>query len=91
MSFGKGLIFRGYCVMRPFTLTVLPRTKYSITCIQRPLNGSNESGLLQQVIFKCRFYKVDLRRVDVSEQWSLRAGGLLEQVVSNTSSTVHHT
>ena len=36
---------------------------YSITCIQRPLKGSNESGLLQQVVFKHRFYKVDLRRV----------------------------
>ena len=24
---------------------------YSITCIQRPLKGSNESGLLQQVVF----------------------------------------
>ena len=31
-------------------------TLYSITCIQRPLNGSNESGLLQQVVFKCKFY-----------------------------------
>ena len=29
---------------------------YSITCIQRPLKGSNEIGLLQQVVFKCRFY-----------------------------------
>ena len=28
---------------------------YSITCIQRPLKGSDESGLLQQVVFKCRF------------------------------------
>ena len=28
---------------------------YSITCIQRPFKGSNESGLLQQVVFKCRF------------------------------------
>ena len=33
---------------------------YSISCIQRPLKGSNESGLLQQVVCKCRFYKVDL-------------------------------
>ena len=30
--------------------------QYSITCIQRTLKGSNESGLLQQVVFKCRFY-----------------------------------
>ena len=29
-------------------------TNYSITCIQRPLKGSNESGLLLQVVFKCR-------------------------------------
>ena len=48
--------------------------KYSITCIQRALKGSNESGLLQQVVFNCRFYFVDLRRVAVSEQWSLKAG-----------------
>ena len=27
-----------------------------ITCIQRPLKGSYESGLLQQVVSKCRFY-----------------------------------
>ena len=24
---------------------------YSITCVQRPLKGSNGSGLLQQVVF----------------------------------------
>ena len=62
---------------------------YSITCIQRPLKGSNESGLLQQVVFKFRFYSVDFRRVVVSEQWSLKAGGLLIQVVSNAGITVH--
>ena len=61
---------------------------YSITCIQRPLTGSNESGLIQQVVFKCRFCWVDLRRAVVSEQWSLKAGGLLIQVVSNTGFTV---
>ena len=61
---------------------------YSITCIQRLLKGSNESGLLQQVVFKCRFYEVDLRRGAVSEQWSLKAGGFLLQVVSNTGLTV---
>ena len=60
----------------------------SIICIQRPLMGSNENGLLQRVIFKCRFYQVDLRRVAVSEQWSIKAGGLLIQVVSNTGLTV---
>ena len=48
---------------------------YSITCIQRPLKGSNESGLLQLVVFK--YYWYDLGRVVVSEQWSLKAGGLL--------------
>ena len=29
--------------------------RYGITCILRPLKASNESGLLQQVVFKCRF------------------------------------
>ena len=38
----------------------LQMTKYGISCIQRPLKGSNESGLFQQVVFKCRFFKVDL-------------------------------
>ena len=71
--------------MGPYSLTNL---KYSITCIQRPLKGSNESGLLQQVVFKYRFYQVDLRRAVVSEQWSLKAGGLLIQVVSNIGLTV---
>ena len=28
----------------------------SITCIKRPFKGSNESGLIQQVVFKYRFY-----------------------------------
>ena len=40
------------------------------------------------MVFKCRLYQVYLRRVDVSEQWSLRAGGLLIQVVSKTGLTV---
>ena len=52
--------------------------------------GSNESGLLHQVVFKYRFSKVDLRKVDVPEQWFLKAGGLLIQVVSNTGLTVPH-
>ena len=30
-------------------------TRYSITCIQRLPKGSNKSGLLQQVVLKCRF------------------------------------
>ena len=29
-------------------------TSGSITCIQRTPKGSNKSGLLQQVVFKCR-------------------------------------
>ena len=52
------------------------RINYSITSIKRALKGSNEHGLLQQVVFKCRFYKVDLRRVVVSEQWSLNTVSL---------------
>ena len=44
------------------------RKVYNTTCIQKPLKGSNQ--------FKCRFYSVDLRRVVVSEQWSLNTGGL---------------
>ena len=35
--------------------------------VKKALEGSNESGLLQQVVFKCRFYQVDLKRVVVSE------------------------
>ena len=62
---------------------------YSITCIQKPLKGSNESGLFQQVVFACRFYSIDLRRVVVSEKWSLKAGVLLIQVVFNTGLTVY--
>ena len=31
-------------------------TIYCITCVQRPLKESNESGLLQQMFFKCWFY-----------------------------------
>ena len=36
--------------------TYSPFPIYSITCIQRPLKGSNESGLLQQMVHKCKFY-----------------------------------
>ena len=53
-------------------------------CIQRPPKGSNKSVLLQQVVFKCRFYYVDTRKDIVSEQWSLKAVDCLIQVVSNT-------
>ena len=63
-------------------------SRYSITCIQRPLKGSKENGLLQQVVFRCRFYSVDLRQIIVSEQWYLKADDLLIQVVSNTGLTV---
>ena len=52
--------------------------------VKKPLKGSNERGLLQQVVFKCRLYQADLRRDVVSEQWSLKAACLLIQVVSNT-------
>ena len=41
---GRSLIIRYYFA------------QYSITCIQRGLKGNNESGPLQQVVFKCRFY-----------------------------------
>ena len=61
-----------------------------MTTTRRPFKGSNESGLLQQVVFKCRFYYVDLRRVAVSEQWSLKEGGLLIQMVSKPGLTVYN-
>ena len=64
------------------------RTKYSITFIQRPSKASNESGLLQEVVFKCRLYQIDLRRGVVSKQLSLKAVDCLIQVVSNTGLTV---
>ena len=46
--------------------------------------GSNKSGLLQQIVFKCRFYLVDLRRGVVSEHWSLKAVDCIIQGVSHT-------
>ena len=61
---------------------------YSISCIQRPPKGSNKSGLLKQVVLKRWFYLVDFRRGLVSEQWSLKSGGCLIWVVSNTGLTV---
>ena len=69
-------------------IDISSRRKYSITCIQRPFKASDKNGLLQHMVFKCRFYLVDLRRVAVSEQWSLKAGGLLIPVVSDTGVTV---
>ena len=54
------------CAMSTLSAVTLPvegdivitagKPKYSIICIQRPLKGSNKSGLLQQVVFKCRLY-----------------------------------
>ena len=32
------------------------KIQYSRTCIQRLLKESNENDLLQQVVYKCRFY-----------------------------------
>ena len=61
---------------------------YSITCIQRPPKGGNKSGLLKQVVFKCRFYYAKIERGVVSEKWSLKAEDCLIQVVSNTDFTV---
>ena len=58
--------------------------KFSITRVQRPRKGSNKSGLLQQVVFKCKLYQVNLIRGVVSGQWSLKAVDCLIQVVSNT-------
>ena len=71
-------------VLKTFSFNAVTSFNYSITCLQRPLKGNNKNGLLQQVVFKCRFCSVDLIRVVVSEQWSLKAGGLLIQVISNT-------
>ena len=61
---------------------------FTKTCIQRPPKGSNKSGLFQQVVFKYRFYKADLQKVVVSEEWSLKAVVCLIQVVSNPGLTV---
>ena len=63
---------------------------YSITCIQRPPKGSKKSGLLQEVVFKCRFDVVGFRRALASEQWSLKTMDCLMQVVFNTGYTVIH-
>ena len=63
-------------------------SNYSITCIQRPPNGSNKSGLLQQVVKKYMFYQLDFTSSVVSEQWSLKAVNCLIQVVSDTGLTV---
>ena len=49
--FGKELTCLAYSTIRwDLGLTSHPKD-YSITCIQRPLKGSNESGLLQEVVF----------------------------------------
>ena len=64
------------------------RLIYTKTCIQRPPKGSNKSGLLQQVLFKCRFYYIDLRRGIVSDQWSLKEVDYLIQAVTDACLTV---
>ena len=53
-----------------------------------PPKGSNKSGPMQQVVFKCRFSLVDLKKGVVSEQWSLKAVDCLIQVVYKTGLTI---
>ena len=66
-NFKPGLKYTGYvCVcfgyfQTKICLSALSRKKfdilqYNITCIQRPLKESNESGLLLQLVFEWRFY-----------------------------------
>ena len=62
--------------------------KYSITCIKTPLKGSNKSFSYNRWSLNTGSIRLTLRRV-VSKQWSLKAGGLLIQVVSNTGLTVY--
>ena len=50
--------------------------------------GSNKSGLLQEVVFKFRFYPVDLGRDVALEQWTLNTVNCLKEVVSTTGLTV---
>ena len=50
--------------------------------------GNNKSGLLQQVVFKCRFHLVDFRKDVVSEQWSHKTVDCLIQVASKKGLTV---
>ena len=61
---------------------------HSITGIQRQTKGSNKSGLLQQVVFKYRFYLFNSRSCVVFEKLSVRAVDCLIQVVSNTGLTL---
>ena len=64
--------------------------KYSITCLQRPINGSNKSGFLQQMVFKYRFlFGRFQKRCFGLEQWSSKAMDCLIHVVSNTGITVY--
>ena len=62
-----------------------------MTCTQSRPKGSYKSGLLQQVVFKCRFLLVELKRGIVSEQWSLKAMDCLIPVVPDTGLTVQGT
>ena len=50
----------GMCSLSTLSFIPVRSFKYTITCIQRLPMGNNKSGLLQQVVFKCRFYQVDL-------------------------------
>ena len=61
---------------------------YSITCIQRPPKGRTKNGLWQQIVFKYKFYVIDLWRTIVLEKRSVEAVYYLIQVVSNTGLTV---
>ena len=49
-----------------YTKKASDNQKHSKTCIQRPAKGSHKSGLLQQMVFKCRVCWVVLRRDVVS-------------------------
>ena len=52
-SFSRFHALTRMCLKKPGA--VHAGLNYSITCIQIPPKGSNESGLLQQVVFKYRF------------------------------------
>ena len=65
----KGIIVwegPGKCIYEKFRLTWTENFRclevfymYSIICIQKPFKGSNKSGLLQQMVFKCSLCQVD--------------------------------
>ena len=80
----KVLVTRIFCLFHG----IVRNTFAYVTETQRIFRGSHKSGLLQQVVFRCRFYWVDLRRGVVSEQWSPKPTDCLIQVVSITGLTV---